>query len=76
MADKYEMPGFGSKTGTTLYKKGDDFTPPQEEGEDKMISKGGPVSPPRKGMTYEHKYDEDGKLLPGYPKWVPKRSKK
>ena len=52
------------------------FTPPQEKEKDVMIDKGGPISPAREGMTYEHKYDEDGKLLSGYPKWVPKRKKK
>ncbi len=51
------------------------FKPPQEKKQNKMISKGGPVSPPREGMTYAHKYDVDGKLLPGYPKWVAKTKK-
>ena len=52
------------------------FIPPQEEEENVMINKGGPVSPSREGMTYEHKYDVDGNLLPGYPKWVPIKKKK
>ena len=46
------------------------FTPPQEKKENKMINKGGPVSPDRSGMTYVHKYNDDGTLKPGYPKWV------
>lgn len=48
------------------------FTPPQEKKKNKMINKGGPVKPDHSGMTYVHKYDADGKLKPGYPKWVKK----
>ena len=51
------------------------FKPPQDKKQNAMISKGGPVSPSRENMTYVHKYDEDGNLLPGYPKWVPKKKK-
>jgi hypothetical protein len=46
------------------------FKPPQEKKKNKMISKGGPVKPNRDGMTYVHKYNDDGDLKPGYPKWV------
>tara|TARA_R110000764_G_scaffold80264_2_gene159224 strand:+ start:492 stop:662 length:171 start_codon:yes stop_codon:yes gene_type:complete len=46
------------------------FTPPQEKKKNKMINKGGPVKPTRDGMTYVHKYNDDGDLKPGYPKWV------
>jgi len=46
------------------------YVPPQKKKKNLMIAKGGPVSPDRSGMTYVHKYDENGKLKPGYPKWV------
>ena len=46
------------------------FKPPQEKKKNKMINKGGPVKPTRDGMTYVHKYNDDGDLKPGYPKWV------
>ena len=48
------------------------FTPPQKKKSNKMINKGGPVKPTREGMMFVHKYNDDGDLKPGYPKWVKK----
>ena len=33
---------------------------------------GSPTDDMSRTHTYEHKYDKDGKLLEGYPKWVKK----
>jgi hypothetical protein len=34
---------------------------------------GSPTDDMSRTHTYDHKYDKDGKLLKGYPKWVEKK---
>ena len=71
---KYGDNPMKKKTGFKM-KGFSGFIPPREKEKDVSIDKGGPVSASRTGMTYVHKYDDDGKLLPGYPKWVKKTKK-